>query len=81
MKIEDRAELAAQANECARSSRYGADAPTLCETSVAETVAQWLQWCDRNGSHTADLAESEGCDPYDDETAWDALRDMLNDAS
>lgn len=57
----------------------GAERPPLSETSDAETVAAWLQWNDPNGCHTSALALAEGCDPYDRETAWDALAEVLSE--
>lgn len=71
-------EIAALANECARLSRY-AGAPTLRAESTRETLTEWLQWCDPNGSHTDDLAIAESCDPYTLERAWDAIAEMLAD--
>lgn len=79
MKIQDTRELAELANRAADGSRYRDSAPHLTETSSAEWVARWLQWNDPNGSHTAELAESEGCDPYTTESAWDALAEVLLD--
>lgn len=72
----NKVDLVRRANEAGRSSRHGG-APTLTVASTAEAIARWLQWCDPNGCHTADLARAEDCDCYDDESAWDALSQML----
>ena len=72
-----RAILARAANQIgALSRRKGA--PHLSETSTAEDVAAWLQWCDPNGAHTADSARAEDCDAYTDDRAWEALAEMVN---
>lgn len=80
MRIQDTRELAELANRAALESRRPG-APTLAEDSDTETVAAWLQWCDPNGSHTAELALADDLDPYDCERAWDTLADMLCDAA
>jgi hypothetical protein len=73
-----RVKWAGIANNVARlSGRPGA--PTLDPQSESETIASWLQWNDANGSHTAELAEAEGFEPYDIGTAWDVLATMLMD--
>jgi hypothetical protein len=74
-----RTETASRANEIGRLSRNGG-APVLTADSGPESIADWLQWCDPNGSHTAELAEKEGFDPYDLETAWDVLARMIEDS-
>lgn len=55
-------------------------APRLTADSESETIARWLQWCDPNGCHTAELADAEGFEPYDLETAWEALGRMRDEA-
>lgn len=73
-----RAQLARKANTEARASRCKG-APLLTQDSTAEEVAGWLQWNDPNGCHTAALARAEGVDPYDTDTAWEALDQMIAD--
>jgi len=73
-----RKDLAALANTAAaRSRRIGA--PLLRPDSDADTIAEWLQWNDPNGAHTAELALAEDMDPYDLDSAWEALEQMLAD--
>ena len=71
------AAIAKQANRVARLSRNAASAPLLTETSTGETLAAWLQWCDPNGCHTAELAEIEGFEPYTPDEAWQAIALMI----
>ncbi len=73
-----RALLCDRANEAARLSRRGG-APILSVASDPETIARWLQWNDPNGSHTAELAAADGCDPYDASRAWAELASQLTD--
>jgi hypothetical protein len=70
------AQLAEKANAAARESRRGG-APKLSADSDVETLSAWLQWCDPNGCHTADLAAVEDFDPYTVDAAWDAVDDMV----
>lgn len=71
--------MAAQANKLAAQSR-SPGAPRLTADSTREALIAWLQWNDPNGCHTDALAEVEGIDPYTTETAWDALREMIDNA-
>jgi hypothetical protein len=73
-----REETAAKANAAGSASR-NPGAPVLSADSTAEQLAAWLQWNDPNGSHTADLAEREGFDPYDVETAWEVLAQAIDE--
>lgn len=76
--LEFRVKWAAVANEVGRLSRLGG-APVLTAYSDANAIANWLQWNDPNGSHSAAWAERDGFDPYDLGTAWDVLATMLAD--
>jgi hypothetical protein len=69
-------ELARRANALAKLSRSGG-APVLTGKSSVDVVGQWLQWSDPNGSHTKELCEAEGIEPYDEETSWEALIEMV----
>ncbi len=62
----------------ASASRRGG-APAITADSSAEDIAEWLQWCDPGGCHTAELGAAERLDPYTLEAAWDALALMLAD--
>jgi hypothetical protein len=73
-----RAELVTAANALARESRRGG-APRLRIDASRETVIDWLQWNDPNGSHRDDLAIREGADPYDLAGAWQALEQAVYD--
>jgi hypothetical protein len=68
--------LAERANEAAEGARCCA--PRLSAHSSLETVVEWLQWNDPNGSHTPELAMAEDIEPYDLDAAWEALEDMLS---
>lgn len=71
MDLESKAEWIRRANCISRNAaRPG---PILSLNSPVEEIAGWLQWCDPNGSHTRDLALADDCDPYDDESIWEAL--------
>lgn len=74
---EDCAALAEKANRVGRASRREA-APVLTADIGAETIAQWLQWCDPNGCHTAAQGLLDGFEPHTVETAWEALAEMLS---
>lgn len=69
-------ELARRANALARLSRNGG-APLLSGRSSLDVVCRWLQWNDPNGAHTPELARREDADPHDEETAWEALLEMV----
>lgn len=73
-----RADIADAANRGAAQSRYRG-APPLQWNSSRETVTRWLQWNDPNGAHTDALAEAEDIDPYDLDSAWEALEQMVQD--
>jgi len=75
----ERETLAQRANELGRTSAR-AGAPVLTADSSVETIAAWLQWCDPNGCHTAELALGDGCEPYDAGSVWEALAEMLSGA-
>lgn len=71
MDLEAKAEWIRRANCISRmAARQG---PILSLKSSVEEIAEWLQWCDPNGSHTSDLAIADDCNPYDDESIWEAL--------
>ncbi len=69
------AKIAHDANNAAR----GGDRtyPRLTAASSADDIATWIQTCDPNGCHTADLATAEGFVPYTTEGAWLELAAML----
>lgn len=77
--LETLASVASKANAVSERSRYGRHAPPVRAHSSLETLCAWLQWCDPNGCHTAELAEIEDIDPYTLETAWDAIIEMCED--
>lgn len=83
--MKSRAALCEAANLLNRTAnRARGGAPALTPESDPETIARWLQWCDPNGCHTRDRAVAEGFDPYTDDdgenSAWEALANMLEDA-
>lgn len=71
-------ELAKRANALARLSR-SPGAPPLGARSSLDVVCSWLQWSDPNGAHTAELAQNEDIDPYDEEGAWEALLSVIQE--
>ncbi len=76
ISLETRAALVTLTTEIVASSRRGGTC-LLALDSSAEDISAWLQWCDPNGCHTAELAASQGEDPYTLEQAWTALLEMV----
>jgi hypothetical protein len=74
---EKKRRLAVAANELASHLAV----PELCAYSQPDTIAQWLQGCDPNGCHTAELARAEDFEPYDDSSSWEALATFIQDAA
>lgn len=53
--------------------------PALSLHASREQLIAWLQWCDPNGIHTDELAASDDVDPYTLESAWEAVRSIVDD--
>lgn len=74
-----RAAVAELANEAGHACR--ARPPVVLSASSSRTdVVRWMQWNDPNGCHTDDRARAEDFDPYTEETAWDALAEMIKES-
>ncbi len=73
MDCASRKALVVEANELGKRNGY----PWLDVASDPLTIALWLQRADPNGCHLPHLAIAEDFDPYTEETAWEALSDML----
>lgn len=74
--MSDRADTVKRANAIARESRYGG-APFLTVDSSVHVLCRWLEWCDPNGCHTADATAKEDLEPYDLDSAWEAIEGTL----
>jgi hypothetical protein len=72
-----RDDLAKAANEAGRKSRRGG-APRLTAASTASAIAEWLQWNDPNGEHTAARRRRADVDPYTVTEAWEQVAEMVD---
>lgn len=70
-----RADIALLANACVEDSSRSH--PILSADSPRETLCQWLQACDPNGTHLDIYQTGEEGAPYTLAGAWDAVEEMI----
>jgi len=77
----NRQDLCGWANRLSTESRKGPAPSELAPTSSVVEVAEWLQWCDPNGSHLEHEHDEENreCDAHDEESAWETLADFASE--